>query len=126
MINLNNPSRILLVGDTHANLYWWLDDVLPMAKKQKTSVILQLGDFGIWSGKQGEGYLDRLEKELELANRWLYFIDGNHARFSLFIFFSNRRDRSSLYKGKNSPPSQRFPLGLVRKEFSCLWRSGEY
>ncbi len=71
-------SRVLVVGDTHGNLGFWRRVVIPVAVRQRTRVILQLGDFGLWPGIDGLKYIERLSEALVDARREVVWIDGNH------------------------------------------------
>jgi len=73
-----SPRRVLLVGDTHGDADWWFQAVFPTAARRRASVILQVGDFGIRSGRIGGLYLDLLQGELDRTGRWIWFVDGNH------------------------------------------------
>ncbi len=79
------PKRILIAGDTHGNTSWWLDHVIPQAKKFDCDGILQLGDFGVWPGAGGVRYLDALDGALTEAGLWCWFIDGNHEDFEQLL-----------------------------------------
>lgn len=39
-------SRVLLVGDSHADVMWWRYVVAPTAERLDVDAIVQLGDFG--------------------------------------------------------------------------------
>lgn len=65
-------SRVLLVGDSHANVAWWRDVVAPAAERLGVDAIVQLGDFGWWPN---EGVFRRLVRE---SAKPTWFLDGNH------------------------------------------------
>lgn len=76
--NLPEGGKVLLVGDVHGNATQ-LEKAVRHAKDLGIKVIIQLGDFGIWS--TDKPYLNKIEY---LLNEWeieLYFIDGNHEDF---------------------------------------------
>jgi hypothetical protein len=79
------PGRILVAGDWHGNTDWaW--QVISRAKEllgdEDQRIILQLGDFGIWPGPDGEDYLSEVAGALDEADAELWFVDGNHEDFT--------------------------------------------
>ncbi|MBV9100108.1 MAG: metallophosphoesterase [Candidatus Dormibacteraeota bacterium] len=74
-------ERVLLTGDVHGNTSWMVGHVLKQAKRHGCQLVLQLGDFGIWPGKDGQHYLEVLNREYKHAGIPLWFIDGNHEDF---------------------------------------------
>lgn len=76
-----NPRRILLTGDTHGNVRWFSSHVFKTAKKHRCDLIFQVGDFGIWPGREGQSYLAALEGWAKHYNIPIWFIDGNHEDF---------------------------------------------
>jgi hypothetical protein len=79
-----DPGRVLLVGDTHADLTWWQEVGLPTARRVGASVILQVGDFGVWSRDQGR-VVDGLEGPLAEEGRLLLYVEGNHEDFGYLL-----------------------------------------
>lgn len=70
--------RLLVVGDTHGDLEWVLDDVIPMARKHDCDRIMQLGDFGfVWDDMSATA-LRRLSHLMTAAELPLHFLPGNH------------------------------------------------
>jgi hypothetical protein len=70
--------RILLVGDTHANVMWLENVVLKAAQVLGVDAVCQLGDFGYWPEKS--------PLFLESARNSpvpFYFLDGNHEHHPL-------------------------------------------
>jgi hypothetical protein len=74
--------RVLLTGDVHGNTGWMLKHVFPQARRQHCDLILQMGDFGIWPGSEGQRFLDTLDRAAETARIPIGFIDGNHEDFA--------------------------------------------
>jgi len=71
-------NRILLVGDTHANLSW-TQFVVDQARKLRVDQILQLGDFGYWPRDAwGRRFLSDIESRLSDCGLTMWFVDGNH------------------------------------------------
>lgn len=74
-------KRILLTGDVHGNTDWVLHHILPQARRHGCQLVLQLGDFGIWPGPEGQRYLGALSRQAKGARIPIWFIDGNHEDF---------------------------------------------
>jgi len=61
------PDRILLLGDTHANLAW-TRHAIKHAHDLGADLVLQLGDFGFWPRRSaGRGFLAGVEEALAEA-----------------------------------------------------------
>ena len=78
------PARVLVAGDTHGDLDWWEDVLLPAAVDGQADVIAQLGDFGYWPyahDRESQAYVGWLSDQLERAGLMTVFIDGNHEDF---------------------------------------------
>ncbi|MDA8332489.1 MAG: metallophosphoesterase [Candidatus Dormibacteraeota bacterium] len=74
-----NPKRLLVAGDTHGNWLHWKHVLLPAAHEHQVEGIVQLGDFGYWPlTGEGRDYLAWLSSELDDADSWIVFVDGNH------------------------------------------------
>ena len=71
-------GKVMLLGDTHANLRWTAF-AIDQAAKLEVDGILQLGDFGYWPRTHfGKAFLDSVEQVLADHALPLWFIDGNH------------------------------------------------
>lgn len=70
------PERIALVGDLHGNLVAARRVVEKVA--DHTKLLIQLGDFGFWPGRDGVRYVERLGRQLARYDCTLLFLDGNH------------------------------------------------
>ena len=78
--------RILLVGDVHGNTPWVTEHVLRgRARRERISLVLQLGDFGVWPGDNGQRYLNAVDRTLGEIGAILWFIDGNHEDFEQLL-----------------------------------------
>jgi predicted phosphodiesterase len=101
--------KILVAGDTHANLSHALK-IVDAAQNRGCSKIIQVGDFGFWPGAdRGFSYL--LDKELQQVGINLYFIDGNHENH-ICLDQTNK----DFYHPNYSPDLERIyhiPRGLV-------------
>src|SRR5271166_3560249 len=78
------PGRVLVAGDWHGNQEWALHvikRVPQLLAAERTRLVLQLGDFGVWPGPAGKRYLDAISAVLQLVDGELWFIDGNHEDF---------------------------------------------
>ena len=54
------PERILVAGDWHGDQAWAVNvikRVPELLAGERTRLVLQLGDFGIWAGRDGQRYL---------------------------------------------------------------------
>lgn len=107
MLHIDADS-IVFAGDWHGYLGQALREV-EAAKKKGVRVIIHVGDFGIWSGREGMKYLHRLNKALAENGMTLYFVDGNHEDFDELYAYSvledgTRRVRSNIFH---------LPRGLV-------------
>jgi hypothetical protein len=69
---------MIIAGDWHMNLEWGKKVVNFTHKNDSDNKILQLGDFGIWPGKDGVHYLEQLSHHLVKKKVKLYFLPGNH------------------------------------------------
>lgn len=69
--------KVLLAGDTHGNVNQ-MEYLCWVASYRKCSLIIQLGDFGLWPGKGGDAFLKRTQVLLEENDLELWWLDGNH------------------------------------------------
>lgn len=74
------PKRILVAADWHGEEVHARRAIVCAALAGCDGVI-QLGDFGIWPGAEGQMFLDEVEEALRETGLWLMFIDGNHEDF---------------------------------------------
>lgn len=74
--------KVLLTGDWHGNVNharWVLD----LAVKHGINRVFQLGDFGAWEhNHSGVEYFDQLEITCRRYDVTLYWLDGNHDKWS--------------------------------------------
>lgn len=72
-------TRLLLVGDSHANARWWATAVAPVAQRAGADRIVQLGDFGYWPRHpDGRRFLAIVAGCVERTGIAVDFLDGNH------------------------------------------------
>jgi predicted phosphodiesterase len=70
-------NDLMLLGDVHGDLDF-LERRLSMARLHDVRHIIQLGDFGIWSGSKGKAYRESVIALTEQYQVRLDFLDGNH------------------------------------------------
>lgn len=81
-----SPKAVVVCGDWHCDTAWALSVIhrLPeLLPDEKDRIILHLGDFGIWPGREGRNYRLRISEALTAIDAELMFIDGNHENFDL-------------------------------------------
>jgi hypothetical protein len=89
---VTTPARqVLVAGDWHGNANWGTT-LVREARKLGVSTILQLGDFGIWTRRQTNAYLDSLETVAERSTVDIYAIGGNHENYDDVEAFERHRD----------------------------------
>ncbi|MET9329157.1 metallophosphatase [Tsukamurella sp. NPDC003166] len=71
------PRRVALAGDWHGNTRWAVH-VLDEAARRGCDVVVHLGDFGLWPGRDGARYLADLDQHLQRLGLALFWVDGNH------------------------------------------------
>jgi Icc-related predicted phosphoesterase len=74
--------RVLVVGDSHGNTRW-LAHAADVAAERGAGRILQLGDFGIWPGREGRRFLGALAGITDTTGIRVDFVDGNHDNHDL-------------------------------------------
>lgn len=75
---LGPEDKLLLAGDWHGS-FPQADNVIRYARSEGIKVILQLGDFGIWSNDKP--FLNKCQALLEQWGIHMFFLDGNHEDF---------------------------------------------
>ncbi len=86
-----NDNKILFAGDWHGFTGQALA-VVRHAVKNNIKTIIQVGDFGIWQGNEGDKFIHKLERDLKAAGITCYFIDGNHENFNKLYGFPINKD----------------------------------
>lgn len=69
---------MIIAGDWHGHLAWAKRVIDLTADIDSDKLIMQVGDFGIWPGKEGVKYLDGLSDYLVKNKVKLMFLPGNH------------------------------------------------
>ena len=79
------PDRVVgIAGDWHGNGVWAVE-ALKALHAAGVSHIFHLGDFGFWSGVEGEKYVSDIHDVLEETNMMLYVTAGNHEDYPLIF-----------------------------------------
>lgn len=74
----DGPAIIAISSDWHGNTFWGLD-MIRIAHANGATVMVHLGDFGLWRNSPSTiAYISKLNKLLVELGMWLLFVDGNH------------------------------------------------
>jgi Calcineurin-like phosphoesterase len=95
------PQRIVVAGDWHGNTRWAetaLYDSHKLLAGEDLKVVLQLGDFGVFSDAGGDYFLQQVHSALELFDMWLMVTPGNHEDY----------DRIESWRDDGYPPLATF------------------
>lgn len=97
--SLIDPSRILVLGDTHGN-WCWTVAVIEHAAANGVDTIVQAGDFGHWiPGSGTKFFLEKIHKALVEFGITLYWVDGNHeCHPDIQERLNGSREAQALYK----------------------------
>lgn len=74
-------TKVLIAGDWHGNLRW-ASKVVEIAERNYVSIIVQLGDFGLWPG--GHDYLGKLNKAAKSKGITIFVVLGNHEDYDQY------------------------------------------
>lgn len=127
---MSDFDRILVMGDTHGD-FVWIGTVLRIARDLGITCAFQLGDFGIWPGREGRVFLDQVQKRAEQASVTLYAMTGNHDDQEQIAGFEARCDPDGFVTlGTNlrwAPRGHRWTwngvgFGALGGAFSVDWR----
>lgn len=94
-----NEFKVMIAGDTHANLKHVKNTLIRRAANEGIPRILQVGDFGfVWTNRSGDlnGELDVLSGILVKNEINLYFIEGNHEDYDLLESLGAKPDNDSM------------------------------
>lgn len=72
-----HDMKIGIAGDLHGNTYW-TQRVLGLFHESGITTVLQVGDFGVWPGYQGQRFIEKTERTLRHYGISLYVVPGNH------------------------------------------------
>lgn len=71
-------TKIMICGDWHCDTRH-VRKVIKQAHDMGIKTIMQVGDFGLWTGEpEGFGYLDTMNEECRKWGVKVYFVAGNH------------------------------------------------
>lgn len=74
-------GRVMLCGDWHGNTVHAVA-AIHLAEMHGCDAIIQLGDFGVWPGYEGQLFLDVVAAAAGNLHVPVAFIDGNHEDFT--------------------------------------------
>lgn len=77
---LGDHARIAVAGDWHGSAAA-ATQVLYRAANEGVTAVFQLGDFGLWPGYSGKGYLNAINDATKTTGIKVYWLDGNHEDF---------------------------------------------
>ncbi len=81
-----DPGSFVCAGDWHGSLRAASAAVMSAAARG-VPVVVQVGDFGLWSGPDGEAFLDGVSKVAVRGGVQVLWLDGNHEDFDLLETF---------------------------------------
>lgn len=81
-------GKVAIIGDWHGNTEWALR-VLKQLAEAGITLIIHVGDFGIFHRFGGEKYLRKIERLLAKNKQTLIVIPGNHEDWELLEKFNN-------------------------------------
>lgn len=70
-------------GDWHGNVPW-VNKTLTQLAENDVKTVYQVGDFGLWPGREGKHYLDMVSNFLDRRDMQLYIILGNHEDYNRY------------------------------------------
>jgi hypothetical protein len=80
--------KLMLIGDTHGGI----DNITPkldIAKTMGIQHVVQVGDFGLWPGMEGQVFLDEVQASAKKNGLSVYAIPGNHEQHDWWEMFVN-------------------------------------
>lgn len=105
--------RILLAGDWHGNRRW-AEECFEVAARTGSGVVLQLGDFGLWPGREDE-WLDHVDSLASGSGAQLVWIDGNHENHEALDRWRESADGDGMVRMR---PSVRWATRGARWEWA--------
>lgn len=113
-----NPERILLAGDTHADVGWVLFNLPKLIKQTRPDLLIVLGDFGFWPRSPfGRNFLTKLNEVLTEADLTCWWLDGNHEDHAALTALTTDPDtgrRIVSSRIENLPRGHRWTFGHHR------------
>jgi hypothetical protein len=84
--------KILVVGDLHGNIHA-AKNAIAIAKREKCTCIIQVGDFGFWDNIPGATYMWEVQKQARLADIPVFVIPGNHDDYDYLYMCESEHKR---------------------------------
>ncbi len=87
LVPLSSVARLGLIGDVNGSTLY----AIRAAKKLcqlGVRVIIQLGDLGLLNSRRDHPDLEWVNQELEAADQWLLFVDGNQDNFDELLSYA--------------------------------------
>lgn len=91
-------NRVGFAGDWHGNTFWALNK-LESFHNEGIRRIYHVGDFGLWPGYDGAGYLRKVNRDLEKYDMDIYVTLGNHDDYDKFNVLRVNEDGWRQFKG---------------------------
>ena len=79
-VDVAHQKKVAVAGDWHHNTDWAMKTI-DMVSRSHISVILHVGDFGVWPGQ--EAFLQKTDQTLQQHAMTLLVTPGNHEDWSL-------------------------------------------
>jgi len=76
-------NQVGFAGDWHGNTFWALNKIKSFAELD-IKRIYHVGDFGLWPGHDGAGYLRKVNRDLDKHDINIYVTLGNHDDYDKF------------------------------------------
>lgn len=80
------PSRFVVAGDWHGSEFA-ARAAIGVAARAGAPVLVQVGDFGLWAGRDGERFLAAVSAAAVESGVHVLWLDGNHENFDLLDTF---------------------------------------
>ncbi|AER47997.1 hypothetical protein SEA_HOKKEND_146 [Mycobacterium phage HokkenD] len=114
-----DPKRIAVVGDLHGN-HVWAPRIVEHVASNGCDVIVQVGDYGLWTDGPGlKLFQRRLHEALVKHDVTLYWLDGNHEDFNNIHSRLKGREAQPLYKA--FPRIVHLPRGFRWEWWGKTW-----
>lgn len=75
-------TQVAIAGDWHGNTAWALNR-LQLAAAAGITTIYHVGDFGIWPGRTGKAYFQKLHAHLDEHDQYVRVVPGNHEDYNI-------------------------------------------
>lgn len=93
---MSKADKIMVAGDWHGNTTW-AGNMVKVAGEYGIKMIIQCGDFGIWTHEEeGHNYLDTVNERARKYGVKVYFIGGNHENWDHLNWWEKNNARTFL------------------------------